>query len=87
MFYQPRASHLFFSEVFSLHRISQQRKMRRVSPVSSGIAVLKLRKILDRGTLYPQKFSLTSPTSGGRSVCIVHSRTQATEFLLDFLDP
>jgi hypothetical protein len=33
-----------------------------------------------RGTLYPQKFALTSLTSGGRSVGIVHSRTQATEF-------
>jgi hypothetical protein len=28
-----------------------------------------------RGTLYPQKLALTSPTSGGRSVGIVHSRT------------
>jgi hypothetical protein len=32
------------------------------------------------GTLYPQKLELTSPTSGGRSVIIVLSRTQATEF-------
>jgi hypothetical protein len=35
-----------------------------------------------RVTLDPQKFSLTSPTSGDRSVFIVHSRTQATEFLV-----
>jgi hypothetical protein len=35
-----------------------------------------------RGTFYPQKFTLTSPTSGGRSVGIVRSRTQKTEFLL-----
>jgi hypothetical protein len=33
-----------------------------------------------RGTLYPQKLALTSPISGGRSVSIVRSRTQATEF-------
>jgi hypothetical protein len=33
-----------------------------------------------RGTLYPQKLSLISPTSGGRSVGIIRSRTQATEF-------
>jgi hypothetical protein len=33
-----------------------------------------------RGTLYPQKLALTSPTSGGRSVVIVCSRTQNTEF-------
>jgi hypothetical protein len=33
-----------------------------------------------RCTLYPQKLALTSPTSGCRSVGIVRSRTQATEF-------
>jgi hypothetical protein len=33
-----------------------------------------------RGTLYKQKLALTSPTSGGRSVGIVRSRTEATEF-------
>jgi hypothetical protein len=32
------------------------------------------------GTLYPLKLAVTSPTSGGRSVGIVPSRTQATEF-------
>jgi hypothetical protein len=35
---------------------------------------------LSRGTLYPQKLALTSPIIGGRSVGIVRSRTQATEF-------
>jgi hypothetical protein len=35
-----------------------------------------------RGTLYPQKLAATSPTSGGHSVGIVRSRTQATEFLV-----
>jgi hypothetical protein len=30
--------------------------------------------------VYPQKFVLTSLTSGGRSVGIVRSRTEATEF-------
>jgi hypothetical protein len=34
-----------------------------------------------RGTLYQQMLALTSPTSGGRSVCIVRSWTQAMEFL------
>jgi hypothetical protein len=33
-----------------------------------------------RGTLYPQKLALSSPTSGGRSVGIVRSRTQATKY-------
>jgi hypothetical protein len=37
-----------------------------------------------RDTLYPQKFALTSPTSGGRSVSIVHSQTKATEFSFEF---
>ena len=32
--------------------------------------------------LYPQKLALTSPNGGGRSVDIVRSRTEATEFLL-----
>ena len=31
-------------------------------------------------SLYPQKLALTSPTGGGRSVGIVHSRTKVTEF-------
>jgi hypothetical protein len=34
-----------------------------------------------RGTLYPQKLALTSPTSGGCSVGIVRSWTQATELV------
>jgi hypothetical protein len=33
-----------------------------------------------RDTLYPQKLTLTSPTSGGRSVGIVSLRTKVTEF-------
>jgi hypothetical protein len=37
-----------------------------------------------RGTLCPQKLALPSPTSDGRSVVIVRSRTQAKEF--SFLD-
>jgi hypothetical protein len=34
-----------------------------------------------RGTLYPQKLAPSSPTSGGRSVGIDRSRTEATEFM------
>jgi hypothetical protein len=33
-----------------------------------------------RGTLYPQKLAITSPTSGGLSVGVVLSRSQAMEF-------
>jgi hypothetical protein len=35
-----------------------------------------------RDSLHPQKLVLTSPISDGRSVGIVHSRTQATEYFL-----
>jgi hypothetical protein len=35
-----------------------------------------------RGTLYPQKLALTSPTSGGYSVGVVRWRTQDTKFSL-----
>jgi hypothetical protein len=35
-----------------------------------------------RGTLYPQKFAITSPTDGGRSVGVIRSRTQTMEFSL-----
>jgi hypothetical protein len=38
-----------------------------------------------RNTLYPQKLSLILPTSGSRSVGIVHSRTKATEFVCLFV--
>jgi hypothetical protein len=34
-----------------------------------------------RNTLYPQKFAVTFPTSGGSSVGIASSRTKATEFV------
>jgi hypothetical protein len=37
-------------------------------------------------TLYPLKLALTSPTSGCRSVGIVRSRNQATEFVVLFAD-
>jgi hypothetical protein len=44
---------------------------------------------LPRDTLYPQKLALTSPTTYGRSVGIVRSRTKATEcsFLVLILIP
>jgi hypothetical protein len=37
--------------------------------------------------LYQQKLALTSPTSGGRSVGVVRSRTKATEFIKFILLP
>jgi hypothetical protein len=49
----------------------------------SGLEMLKYgRRDLSRDTLYPQKLTLTSPTSGSRSVGKVRSRTKATEFVL-----
>jgi hypothetical protein len=33
-----------------------------------------------RDTLYPLKLALTSPTSGGRSVDVVHPQTKTTEY-------
>jgi hypothetical protein len=39
-----------------------------------------------RDTLYLHKLTLTSPTSGGRSVGVVRSRTQATEFVLIYME-
>jgi hypothetical protein len=38
-----------------------------------------------RGTIYPQKLAFTSPTSGGRSVGIVRSRTQTMELVIYIL--
>jgi hypothetical protein len=35
-----------------------------------------------RGTLYPQKLELTSPSNGGSSIGIERSRTQATEIFI-----
>jgi hypothetical protein len=40
-----------------------------------------------RDTLYPQKLTLTSPTSGGRSIGIVRLRLKATEFFLHSFFP
>jgi hypothetical protein len=35
--------------------------------------------------LYPQKLALTSPTCGGRSVCIIRLWTKAMEFSFQFI--
>jgi hypothetical protein len=47
---------------------------------------MELVVVWPRGTLYPQKLAITSPTSGGRSVGIVRSQTQTMEFSLVFQD-
>jgi hypothetical protein len=43
--------------------------------------LLGIRRTDHATPLYPQNVALTSPTSGGRSVGIVRSRTQATELV------
>jgi hypothetical protein len=54
---------------------------------ANGLYCTELNVFRFAGTLqfriHPQKSSLPSPTSGGRSVCIVRSRTQATEFICE----
>jgi hypothetical protein len=39
-----------------------------------------------RDTLYPQKLALTTTTSGGRSVGIIHLQTKTTEFVCCLLE-
>jgi hypothetical protein len=45
---------------------------------SSGLEIREYGRKDPRGTLFPQKLSLTLPTGGCRSAGIVRSRTQAT---------
>jgi hypothetical protein len=52
-----------------------------------GQWIFSIYLILPRGTLYPQKLAITSPTSGGRSVGTVRSRTQTMEFVCLFFFP
>jgi hypothetical protein len=49
---------------------------------TSGYILMKISEIMGIKTLYPQTLALTLRTSGGRSVGIVRSQTQATEFSL-----
>jgi hypothetical protein len=50
-----------------------------------GIAAVGIRRAGYATPLYPQKLVLSSPTSGGRSIGIVRSRTQDTEFVCLFV--
>jgi hypothetical protein len=51
------------------------------SGVDPEITAVGIRRDNHRALLYPQKLALTSPTSGSRSVDIVHSLTKATGLL------
>jgi hypothetical protein len=59
------------------HHITEHRKRKKKS-LSQQTRRVPSR--WPRGTLSPQKLEITSPTSGGRSVGIVRSRTQTVEF-------
>jgi hypothetical protein len=84
-------SYQIFWEVVGLERsplslVSTAEELRESKSVCSGLATRAYGRRnpsrWPRGTLYPQKLALTSPTSGGRSAGIVRSRTQATEFFV-----
>jgi hypothetical protein len=56
--------------------------MLKIPIKETEITAARIRRADHASPLYPLKFSLTSPTSGGRSVGIVRSRTKAIELLL-----
>jgi hypothetical protein len=72
-------------EVVGLERgpLSLARSIEELLGGKSSGSGLENREYLSRwqrDTLYPQKLALTSQTSGSRSVHIVRSRTEATQF-------
>jgi hypothetical protein len=72
--FDSRHYHIFW-EVVSLER----------APLRLVSTIKELLERKSRGTpLYSQTLALTSPTSGGHSVGIVRSLTQATKFVLFF---
>jgi hypothetical protein len=52
------------------------------SGLETDITTVGIRHADHETSLYHQKLALTSPTSGGHSIDIVRSLTQATEFVL-----
>jgi hypothetical protein len=84
-------SYQIFWEVVGLERgpLSLESTIEELLESKSSGCGLEIREY-DRGdpsrwprdTFYPQKLALTLPTSGGRSVGIVRSRTKATEFFM-----
>jgi hypothetical protein len=74
-----------FWEVVDLGPLSLVRTIEELLERKSSDSGLEIREYgrrdpsrWSRGTLYPKKVALTSPTSGSLSVGIVRSRTQAT---------
>jgi hypothetical protein len=83
----PGASR-FSDEVVGLERgplspVSTIEELLERKSSGSGLEVPEYGRMdTSRLALYPQKLALTSPICGGRSVGIVRSRTQATEFYI-----
>jgi hypothetical protein len=76
--YQYSCSALYVTAVI-LYNPYLHKALKMLFTILENTAVMDHR--VDYATpLYPQKLALTSPTSGSRSVGIVRSRTQATEF-------
>jgi hypothetical protein len=62
------------------HYYDFNRQVFSISGLDTENAAVGIRHADHATPLYLQKLALTSPTSGGRLVGIVGSRTQATEF-------
>jgi hypothetical protein len=68
------------SLVKSIEELLELKKVAAPSLENRDLTAVGIRCVDHVTPLYPQKLALTSPTGGGSSVGIVHSRTKATEF-------
>jgi hypothetical protein len=60
---------------------NKSKGMRKEFVVAKYRLFMRIRRADYATPLYPQKLALNSPTSGGRSVGVVRSRTKATEYV------
>jgi hypothetical protein len=69
-----------------LSLVSTTEELLEIKSSGSGLEIREYDRmgsmVLTRDTLFPGKLAVTSLTSDGRSVGIVRSRTEATEFFL-----
>jgi hypothetical protein len=66
----------------SSHQNSEDHVLEEASIIRTFFRPYGIRRTDHATPLYSEKLALTSPTSGGRSVGIVRSRTQATELVI-----